>query len=160
MTPATLTDEQRREKGWTFAEANQPQGARTCGGTKANGSPCRSFLNLSASGFCLMHDPERAGQRAAMRSAGGAAAKVARSRGRAADPATVPPRMKSLADAVSVASWIVDAVLRGDVDARTAESATKAVRQFQLGEEKATLLREIKKLRAELAAATKQPRAA
>lgn len=103
-----------------------------------------------------MHDESRIAERARVRSAGGDAAKVAKTKAKAADPATVPPRMKSLADAVSVASWIVDAVLCGAIDARTAESATKAVRQFQLGEEKATLLREITKLRAELAAARKE----
>lgn len=145
-----------------FALHNQPassEGARTtrprCCGTTAKGAPCGSFLNLSESGFCLMHDPERAGERAAMRSAGGAAAKVAKTKSKAADPATTPPRMKSLADAVSVASWIADAVLRGDIDARTSEAATKAVRQFQLGEEKASLLKRISALEAQLKAAAK-----
>lgn len=131
----------------------------TCGeagGMAKAGTPCRSTMGLSEmSGLCLVHDPERVAERTLMRSAGGKASKGWRTKAKAADPETVPPRMTSLADAVTVASWIVDAVLRGDVDARTAEAATKACRQFQLGEEKATLLREITKLRTELAAAQK-----
>src|ERR1019366_3860860 len=140
-----------QERAAAWSEHNQPQGARTpracgdAGGMTKAGTPCRSVLNLSpATGKCLMHDETRATERASMRSAGGAAAKVARTKGKAADPVTVPPRMKTLADAVAMASWITNAVMRGEVEARTAESATKACRQFQLGEEKATLLKRIK----------------
>ncbi len=127
----------------------------TCGALTKSGLPCRTTMNLGATGICVQHDPERLTERRQMQSAGGMASKVAKVKAKAADPSTVPPRMKSLSDAVAVASWITDAVLRGEIDARTAESATKAVRQFQLGEEKATLLREITKLRGELADARK-----
>jgi hypothetical protein len=124
--------------------------ARTCGdsgGKRKDGAVCCAAMNLSASsGLCVQHDPERAGARAAMQAAGGHASKVAKTKAKAADPATCPPVMRTLQDAVAVAAWITNAVLRGELDARTAESATKAVRQFQLGEEKADLLRRIKAL--------------
>lgn len=45
--------------------------ARPCRATKANGEPCGGFPNES--GFCLAHDPARAGEIAAARRAGGRA---------------------------------------------------------------------------------------
>jgi hypothetical protein len=104
-------------------------------------------MNLSpTTGRCVQHCPERAAERAAMQSAGGAAAKVAKRQAKAADTSAVPPRMRTLGDAVSVAAWIVDSVLRGAIDARTAEAATKSVRQFQLGEEKRALQDRVREL--------------
>ena len=155
-----------QERAAEWAEHNQPEsaGARTtrprccgdAGGLTKTGAPCRSFLNLSASGKCLMHDGARAAERAAMRSAGGAAAKVARSRGRAADPATVPPSPKNLEDATKYFAWLVDAGARGAMDARTVHECSFALKGFQSALEKRDLLREIQKLRAELAAARKE----
>jgi hypothetical protein len=62
-----------------------------------------------------------------------------------------------LDDAVKVASWITRAVLVGEIDTRVAEAATKAVRQFQLGEEKANLLKQIAELKARLSEHEKRP---
>lgn len=42
-----------------------------CGATKANGAPCGSFA--TASGYCFLHDPARAGDVADARRKGGAA---------------------------------------------------------------------------------------
>ena len=100
-----------------------------------------------------MHDPERVAERLAIHSAGGAASKKAKTKAKAADASETPNAPRTLADAVAVASWITRAVLIGEIDVRVAEAATKAVRQFQLGEEKRALEGEIKALRAELAAA-------
>lgn len=111
------------------------------GGMTKAGAPCRTPLNLDpVTGLCLMHDPARLEQRRHVQTAGGNAKQRDRIRELAADPDTVPRQMRTLHDAVQMAAWIADKVLRGELDARTAESATKAVRQFQLAEEKATLL--------------------
>ena len=132
----------------------------TCGdggGTTKAGTPCRCALNLSpTSGLCMQHDPDRQAERDAMRAAGGKASGPAKRRAKAADPAVVPDAPKSLADAVRLASWIVRATLAGEIDVRVSEAATKAVRQFQLGEEKRVLEAEVRKLRAELAEARRE----
>lgn len=126
------------------------------GGVTKAGAPCSVAMNLSpTNGLCVMHDPERATDAAAMRAAGQRANGAANRRAKAADPDTVPPAPKTLEDAVFLAAWITRAVLIGDIDVRVAEAATKAVRQFQLGEEKRAMEAEIKHLRAELAAAQK-----
>lgn len=136
---------------------NAADGTRTCGdagGVTKAGAPCRSFLNISpASGRCAMHDDARKAERLAIHSAGGSASKVAKTKAKAADASEAPAAPRTLADAVAVASWITRSVLIGAIDVRVAEAATKAVRQFQLGEEKRALESEIKKLRSELAAA-------
>ena len=168
MTPATLTDEQRAAA--EFAESNSPgrAGARTTrprccgdnGGVTKAGTPCRSALNLSpVTGRCLMHDEARAEQRAVMRSRGGAAAKIARTKAKAADPVTVPGAPKTIEDAEKFASWLTHAVCVGDIDARTAHEAAVCLREFRGASEKRIMEREVKALRAKLAAATKRPRA-
>jgi hypothetical protein len=137
---------------------------QTCGaagGVTLAGAPCKSWLNLSpTSGKCLMHDEERVAERARATSVGGKASKAAQVKAKAANPANAPKAPKTLDDAVAVASWITRAVLTGEIDVRVAEAAVKAVRQFQLGEEKRgyevqikTMRAEIKKLRTELDAA-------
>jgi hypothetical protein len=126
---------------------------RRCGAPTKAGAPCRTAMNLADSGLCVQHDPERVAVRLAMVQSGGHASAVTRIRAKAAPASEVPKAPRTLADAVSIASWITRAVLTGTIDVRVAEAGTKAVRQFQLGEEKRALEGEIKKLRAELAAA-------
>ena len=132
----------------------------TCGdsgGTTKAGTPCRCALNLSpTSGLCVQHDPDRQAERDAMRAAGGKASGPAKRRAKAADPAVVPKAPQTLADAVALASWITHAVLIGDVDARTAESATKSLRQFQLTVEKKALEDRVKLLTRRLADAERR----
>lgn len=131
---------------------------RTCGdsgGRTLAGSPCRSTLNLGSDGMCIQHSPLREAERAALRVAGGKAAGVAKRKAKAAEPDEVPAEPKSLADAVRIASWVTRAVLIGKIDVRVAEAATKAVRQFQLGEEKARMERELRDLRREVASLRK-----
>ena len=153
---------------YTSAEVDAILAARrmttTCGAaggrTKA-GTACRSSLNLSpSSGLCMMHDPERVEERRAMHSAGGAAAKVAKRRAKAADPAAVPEIPKTLDDAATYFAWLVDQGARGAMDARTVHECAFALKGFQSAAEKRDMEREIKKLRDELADARKEsPRA-
>lgn len=115
-------------------------------------------MNLSATtGRCIQHDEERVAERAAMRSAGGDASRVSKVKAKAADPAKAPKAPRTLDDAVKVASWVTRAVLTGVIDVRVAEAATKAVRQFQLGEEKANMLRRIAAVEARLKEAGLSP---
>ncbi len=75
--------------------------------------------------------------------------------GRAQRSAGMPTRLETLDDATKLAAWITLACLRGQIDARTAESATKGVRQFQLSREKKELVDRIRVLEKALAAAQK-----
>ena len=95
-----------------------------------------------------------------MHSAGGAAAKVAKVRAAAADPAVVPEIPKTLDDAAKYFAWLVDQGARGAMDARTVHECAFALKGFQSAAEKRDMEREIKKLRDELAHARKEsPRA-
>ena len=138
----------------------------TCGdagGVTKSGAACRSVLNLSStSGRCVQHDPARQSERLAMLQAGGRAAGLAKRQAREAEmtaavsgPAGMPTRLETLDDATKLAAWITLACLRGQIDARTAESATKGVRQFQLSREKKELVDRIRILEKALAAAQK-----
>ena len=129
-----------------------------CVAQKGDGSPCRVTMGLDpVSGLCIVHDPARRDE-LRDRQAKGRAARGAEQRRK--PPAKMPPMPQSLEDAVRFASWLTWAVLVGEIDARTCESSTKALRQFQLGEEKRALQDEVKKLRAELADARKGRRIA
>jgi hypothetical protein len=134
-------------------DANAPR----CGFVKADGQPCRVTMGLSPiTGHCIAHDLARRDEWTARRSAGGRASNEARKRERRRLPARMPPRPETLADAVKYAAWLVWAVNVGEIDARTCEASTKALRQFQLGEEKRALEEKIKQLRAELAEARRE----
>ena len=128
---------------------------RTCGdsgGKTLAGALCRASLNLSpTSGLCWSHDPERAEQARAIRASGGVAAGRAKRLENAPPAGDVPNAPRTLADAEKLAAWLARAVLTGQIDSRTCESATKAVRQFQLTVEKRELQREVAGLRAQLA---------
>ena len=104
----------------------------------------------------MSHDPERAEELRAVHAAGGKAAGVAKRHAKAALPDGVPKAPRSLDDASQIASWITRAVLIGEIDVRVAEAATKAVRQFQLTEEKRAMQAELKALRAQLDAAKRK----
>lgn len=136
---------------------------QTCGAsggrTKA-GAPCRSRLNLGPDGMCVMHSPTRATERAALRVKGGKASGESKRRAKAALPENAPRAPKSLADATAIAAWIVRSVLVGEIDARTGEAATKALRQFQLGEERRALTEKVRALTTKLKAVEKAKGAA
>lgn len=129
---------------------------RTCGAPTKAGTLCKCSMNISAtSGLCMMHDPERKAERAAIHRAGGSASGVARTRAKAADPATVPPAPKTIEDAEKFASWLTHTVCSGGIDSRTAHEAAVCLREFRGAAEKRIMERAIKALRAELAAARK-----
>jgi len=128
------------------------------GGITKAGAPCRSRLNLSpTSGRCLQHDADRAESAHALRIAGGRASGMKQRMARAALPEGAPKAPRTLEDAVRIAAWITRATLVGEIDVRVSEAATKAVRQFQLGEEKRAMQKELVALRTQLAA-LKKPR--
>lgn len=133
-----------------------------CGAPKADGSTCRSPIGLSpVNGRCAVHDPERADAVAANRRRGGRKAVESRREAKAKDiPTNLPVEPTTLEDATRFAAWLSRAVLAKDIDARTCEAATKAIRQFELGKKSTSLEDEVKKLRAELADARRErPRA-
>lgn len=137
--------------------------ARTCGdsgGLTKSGEPCRSTLNLSSTtDLCAFHDPGRATEVREMRAKGGVAAGQAKRKAKTADPATVPANPKTLDDAVAYASWLTRAVCVGAIDARTAESSTKALALFSSSVAKRELQHEVKALRAQIVALKeKEPR--
>lgn len=140
----------------------EPVSLRRCGdsgGITKAGTPCRCVMNLSpTTGKCLQHDEERAAERLSMRSAGGHAAKEAKVRAKAANPATVPKAPKTIEDAEKFASWLTHAVCVGEIDARTAHEAAVCLREFRGASEKRIMERELKALRQELAAARKEAR--
>lgn len=125
-----------------------------CGAPKASGETCRVSIGLSpTNGRCIVHDPDRIEEARQRRSLGGKASNEARRKARAALPENVPAAPRTLEDAGRIASWITRATLIGEIDARTSEAATKAVRQFQLTIEKKELVARIKALEAMLAQA-------
>ena len=102
------------------------------------GGSCRCRMNLNpVTGHCLQHDATRAAERLSMRAAGGRAAGLAKRQAREAGmtaalsgPAGMPTRLETLDDATKLAAWITLACLRGEIHARTAESATKGCGNF------------------------------
>lgn len=131
---------------------------KTCGesgGTTQAGAPCRAFLNLNAeSGLCLVHDDERIDARQAMRLAGAVAnTRAARARRSAEGREGVPSAPQTIEDAERFASWLTHAVCAGEIDARSAHEAAVCLREFRGASEKRIIERELRELRAELAAA-------
>ena len=118
-----------------------------CGALTKSGAPCRQKMNLSpTSGRCLVHDDERAAERAAMHSAGAKAANAARRRLMAADPADAPAEPRTLKDAERASAWVMRAVLTGVIDQRVGDTATKAIREFRLTVEKRVLAEKLRRL--------------
>lgn len=86
---------------------NITTGKAKCSGTRKDGTPCGGYAN--ASGFCLAHDPARAGVAAAARRAGGYAR-----HGRRIGPtgAVEAYRLATLQDVLSLLERSVNDVLR------------------------------------------------
>ena len=71
-----------------------------CQGTKADGSPCRSFA-LPGGEYCIAHDPERAGQAKQARSKGGTnASKMKALKGKRSRLSTLPQLVKFTAEVI------------------------------------------------------------
>lgn len=128
-----------------------------CLGTTQAGERCRSTLNIGPTGYCLAHDPDRVAQRLASRAAGGRASGRRRQLERAGlfKVENTPPAPKTLADAEAFASWLTHAVCAGGIDARSAHEAAVCLREFRSAATARALEKEVKALRAELAAAKK-----
>lgn len=128
------------------------------GGRTQSGRPCRVYMNLGATGLCLMHDASRAEERRAVHVKGALAKGAAVRAARAALPEDCPKAPKTIADAEHFASWLTHAVCIGKIDARTAHEAAVCLREFRGANEKRVLQAELKALRADLAAVKGLPK--
>jgi hypothetical protein len=139
-----------------------------CQATKSNGLPCKTKLWLSDAGLCIAHDPLRIEEARQMRMAGAKAMHEAKRRkkeearlaqGAAAVECDIPPFPKNLEDATKYFAWIVDAIARGKIDARSGHEMSYALNGFKAAAEKRDMQREIKRLREQVAEANnKGPR--
>ena len=141
------------------ATASAESGPRRCGdagGVTKAGTPCRVRLNLSpTTGLCLAHDPERTEAWRAVRAAGGHA--TARSefvrRAASGEPSTAAKLLETLSGLVRMEASIIARTFAGQLDARTSEALTRAVREQRQNLEKRDLLVSVTALRRELKAA-------
>ena len=125
---------------------------KTCGdagGRTKAGRPCQVAMNLGEKGLCVHHDPDRKQEALEMRRMGARASAASRTRTKVAR-GDVPRAPRTLSDAVSYASWAVDAVAMGELDARTAREIGNLLREFRSCLEKRSLEKEITALRTEL----------
>jgi len=132
----------------------------TCGesgGTTRAGKPCGVTLNLSdVNGLCLQHDPMRKDELYAVRVAGSKARALKIQKEKAALPDNVPPKPRTLKDAIQWASWATHSVAVGAIDVRVAHEIAVLVREFRMALEKRALEEQVEELKKELAAARKQ----
>lgn len=123
--------------------------ARTCGdagGLKEDGDPCGVTANLGADGQCIWHSPARKEEARAARSQGGRTSAERKRR----EPVQAPPAPRTIAEARDYASWAVEAVASGKLDARTGDVVQKILKEFRTATEKADVESEVKALRAEI----------
>ena len=133
----------------------------TCGdagGRTSDGVLCRVTLGIGESGLCRMHDPTRAAEAQAIRSAGGRASGAARRKAKAALPEGVPRTPKTISDAVTWSAWAIYQVATGGIDARTGHEIGYLVNALKAAVEKRDLLGENQELRAHVDE-MKRPRA-
>lgn len=110
---------------------------RTCGATKADGTPCGVRANLRETPDgprCLWHDPGRREEAREARRKGQRATVEARrkERVRTVEASEAPPMPKTLDEVTAWLSWLAFAVVTGRIDARTAKEATTAVDKLRL----------------------------
>ena len=129
----------------------------TCGeagGKTRAGKPCGVTMNLSdINGLCLMHDPLRRAELHAVRVAGAKARGRKIQQEKAALPADVPPKPRTLKDAIQWASWATHSVAIGAINVRVAHEIAVLVREFRMALEKRALEETIEELQAQLKAA-------
>lgn len=132
----------------------------TCGesgGRTRAGKACGVTLNLSdVNGLCLQHDPMRRDELYAVRVAGSKARALKIQKEKAALPEGVPPKPRTLKDAIQWASWATHSVATGEIDVRVAHEIAVLVREFRMALEKRALEEQVEELKKELAAARKQ----
>jgi len=127
----------------------------TCRGVIKDGTRCRTTFGLSEDGLCFSHDPLRAVELAAAQRARSDASGKRKRELRESLPPGMPKAPKTLDDAVKWSSWALHAVASGIISDRTAHECAVLVTAFRGALDKRDLLREIGKLRADLAAANK-----
>lgn len=132
----------------------------TCGdsgGKTRAGKSCGVTLNLSdINGLCLQHDPLRRDELYAVRVAGSKARARKIQQEKAALPENVPPKPRTLKDAIQWASWATHSVAVGAIDVRVAHEIAVLVREFRMALEKRALEETIEELQAQLKAAEKR----
>jgi hypothetical protein len=116
-------------------------------------------MEISATGYCKHHDPERREQvRAEQRlgaQRGGKMRALKDLRERAGD---VPPPPTTLDEAVAYAAWAVHAVATGRIDGRTGHEILYGLNIFKTAVKDRDIAREIKAMRERLDALTNAPR--
>jgi hypothetical protein len=112
--------------------ADQATAPQACLGQNDEGRPCGVRNNLSADGFCIWHDPQRAAQ-----------AMEARRRGRRHQgkrggrtvtvlAAELPFPLETVQDCARWSRWITEKVLIGDLSPEVANRAITAVKELRL----------------------------
>lgn len=130
------------------------QAVRYCGAPTREGGTCRQVIALdSASGLCIHHDPAKGEEAQAMRRRGAAAANA---REPQPDDAPPPPEPQTLEDVVRWHSWIAVALARGQIGKAEATGLAYNLQQLRGALVSRDLEREVRELRAAIAALKKQ----
>jgi|GEM_PF-3003851 len=132
-----------------------PLSAKPCVGVNKDGRSCNTRFGLSEEGYCFSHDPLRAVEFAASRRARSVASGARKQELQGSLPPGMPRAPKTLDDSVRWASWAMHAAASGIIDARLAHEIGVLVTAFRGALEKRDMLKEIAKLRADLAEAKK-----
>lgn len=138
----------------TTPASGEPPGRPQCKGITAKGERCRQFLDLSADGLCLVHDPERADEAAAMRERGGETTRVlhAEREARTVRVDDLPPPMEMTLQGIArYQAWHIQQVAAGRLDKKLSGSLTYGLTLLKACLEKAELEDQLKAARAELA---------
>lgn len=110
-----------------------------CTATREDGAPCRAHA-LSGEVFCFTHHPDRSHDREAARRAGGQARTSVR-----LPTETLPRALQTPRDVTALLSDAVGCVLRGELDARSANAVgylcTVLLKAIQIGEMEERLAR-------------------
>ncbi len=139
----------------TNENAHKPTCGESGGRTRA-GKACGVTLNLSEiNGLCIQHDPLRKDELYAIRVAGSKARARKIQQEKAALPEDVPPKPRTLKDAIQWASWATHSVAVGAIDVRVAHEVAVLVREFRMALEKRALEEQVEELKAQLKEASK-----
>lgn len=123
-----------------------------CASNRADGERCTKGA-VAGSPWCFMHDPKRQEEVAAARRRGAEATKRRHSNIRTVDLEDTPGQIDTLADVATWLRWCAVAVATGKIDARTGHEVIVSLKELRPTLEKVGLEEEVRKLRAELAAA-------
>ncbi len=128
-----------------------------CQGTTPDGTRCSIRSQISDTGLCVWHDPDRKTEADTLRRKGQAGRTPSRrAEVRTVEPKDTPGPLNDLDDLVRWASWVAIAVATGLIDARTARETSYALITFRGGIEKRDLSKELARLREEFDAFSKR----